>query len=122
MDDGMKDHAKVSKTVTRRQGVSRVRIPPPPLTRTKGLQKSPLPIEDGARKPEPDRPKSAQFPRECGHVAPRADRTPIAQTPPARIRSADRCLSPDVGAVPPSRLVSDPARYCVGDVAGERGE
>jgi hypothetical protein len=37
-DDGMKDHAEISKTVTRRQGVSRVRIPPPPLDGAKGPQ------------------------------------------------------------------------------------
>jgi hypothetical protein len=36
--DGLKDRAQVSKTVTRRQGVSRVRIPPPPLISAKRLQ------------------------------------------------------------------------------------
>ena len=29
---GLQDHSKLSKTVTRRKGVSRVRIPPPPLS------------------------------------------------------------------------------------------
>jgi hypothetical protein len=36
----------VSKTVTRRQGVSRVRIPPPPLSSWKRLQEGRIPIGD----------------------------------------------------------------------------
>jgi len=40
-DNGLQDHAQVSKTVTRHLGVSRVRIPPPPLSIGKILQKRP---------------------------------------------------------------------------------